>query len=163
MSGFFTPNLSIGNSWRASLQAINQVFKTINIIVEDTFDWGDYDFTPNGGSMTLSALRIFRARYLKIFKFAWISFDFQATLGGAATNIISMPLPFTIASVAGIDPSVTYQSGHLTIIDPVAVNESGSLLTLGGQSVVALTRFNAANFSTGAASRFIANAFFEVQ
>jgi hypothetical protein len=114
-----SPNLKVGKDWRGTLNLAFSTLRRIVFLTPDDFSWGDFDPQINWNGMTATGTIVYRARYLKIFKFVWLSIDIRTTLSGAMTSSIAVTVPFTFGG--GIAEN---QQSHFVRIANNA-NESG--------------------------------------
>lgn len=156
MSGeLFSPNVSLLSSWRQSITVLLQTLRRVKFVVENTFSFGDFDPQPNWFGMAATNVLIYRARYLRIYKFLWISVDISATLAAPFTNGIGITIPWTLAG------DIASNQAFGARVSNNSVNDSGVVIGNGTFSAVLFIRPVAANFTAGV-TRITANGFFEV-
>lgn len=157
-TGIEFPNLKVLSDWRSSLNVAFSTLRRIPFLTEPVFQMGDFNPQTNFNGMTVTNYRVYRARYLKIYKFLWFSFEITATLAAPFAANVMITIPGT-----GYDPEQTFagQSGGAQIRNAGAY-ETGTWLLVGRTNVLQLNRPGWANFTAGA-SVFRANGFVEVQ
>lgn len=158
MSGLFSPKLAILSDWRSSLSVAFSYFRRIKFVVENTFELGDFDPQTNWKGMTVTNYEVYRARYLKIWKFAWISIDIIGTVAAPFAPNVVITVPFTM------DSSVTKQQGGAATCTNGGLPEACGWVTsaANGPATISFYRMPVANFGAGIV-RLNLNAFLEIQ
>jgi len=151
----YSPNLPIGSGWKSTLQAAFQTLRRVKFIIEENFSFGDFDPQVNWNGMTVSAVNIRKARYLKLFKLFFVSVDIQATLAAPLTLNVTITIPETIYGT-----STEYQSGA------GSGNSGGPAVTLvwqaqGTTDKILIYRYDFANYGAGV-FRGVFNGFLEI-
>lgn len=151
-------NLHIGKTWKDTLQSAFSYLRRIPFVVQDTFSFGDFDPNINWNGMTVSAVNIFKARYLKIGNMLWVTFYITATLAAPLAQVIYITVPGT-APIG--DNNANRVQGDLFWTANAGVSESGRWVFYPGFNVLECGRFAAA-YGAGV-SIFALNTFLEVQ
>ena len=158
MTGFFSPQYSVGSSWKSTLQvAFSQLMRT-HFATDNSFNWVNFDpKLTYSGTMTGTANSANQTRYLKLSKLLFFSFDISMTLVAPLSNQIFVTLPGTTrASTLGQG----YQAGGCQINNAVT-NEVGFWNIAPGENRLAVTRPAAVNY-TAVATRIICNGVIEI-
>ena len=155
MSGFWSPKVSNLSTAKNSVAGLLQIMRRVPFVIEDTFTFKSYEPNLNFNGMGMAGAGIlsnYRFRYLKIWKFLFLSFDFTAPLSAPFSNVIYMDLPEGL-TVAGADltsaTSITSQQSFpiYTLESPVADNV-GMAIGLAGESKLSLSLYADQNYSS---------------
>lgn len=98
--GFFSPNLKILNDWRSSLTTAFSQLRRVPFVVEDTFQFTNFDPSPTT-TMNTSNLSITTAVGLKLNKLFFFSVEFTMTLAAPLSDTINFIIPYTAAIAPG--------------------------------------------------------------
>jgi len=159
MSGTpYSPNLPISSSWKSTLSNAFQLLRRVKFLVEDTFDWGSFNPQVNYTGMTTSNVIVYRARYLKIWKFFWFSIDAAATLAAPLSPYIVIKIPYTIPLSSFTSDSI---QGDACMVMDNSIFEPGLWYGLSKSNEITFIRSGVVNWSAGN-NRIITNAFLEV-
>lgn len=151
MSGFFSPNT-------ANLKSLLLTLRRVPFVIEDTFTFGDFDPQLDFQGMTVTNLRVRRARFLKIWSFFWFSIDFSATLAAPLNTTIRITIPYTTKSSG--NPSLSFnQGGGAVVVDSVGAD--GFWLSGSDTNIIAVFKDNTAIYGAGGA-RVSLNGFLEI-
>ena len=158
MSGLFSPKLNILSTWNSTIGQAFQLFRRVLFVVEDTFSWGTWTPTLTGNNgMTVSAVHVRVARYLKIGKMFWFRLDLEFTPVAPLSTAISVSIPVTTLP----DGTGTGQFFGLYLL-----HGGAGVATFGnaqeGQNYISFYRPNIVNYAAGVA-RAISSGFLEVQ
>lgn len=145
MSGLYSPILNILRDWRSTASQSFQTLRRINFVVEDTFEWADFDPQTTFSGMTVTLYLTRNSRYLKLKNCLWFSLHITATLAGAFSPNVFVTLP---ATAAGMKDS--YQAGYISIQVGATVAEAGKWSIKEGTNQLALQRTGAVNYAAGA-------------
>ncbi len=152
----FSLNPQILKDWRSTLTVAFSAIRRVKFIVEETFAFGDFDPQINWNGMTVTAVDIKRTRYLKIWKFLFVSVHINSTLAAPFSTNVMINIPGTLA---GAD--LTVRQEELGYIQNAGVVEAGILLAQGTTDRISVFRPAFAAYTAGAFSaRF--NKFYEV-
>ena len=161
MTFFYQPNLTLGNAWRNTIQALFVQLRRIKFAVEETFSFGDFDPQVNWQAMTVTGPVVNRARYFKIFNLAFISLNISSTITVAgAVNFIQITVPFTFKTTNPDDPTNSLQIGYGAIL-----NTAGSAVyspARSGRNVITFYKMDQTAFAA-ATFNLIFGGFFEVE
>ena len=157
MSGIFKPNFSVLQDWVQTCTVAFQQLRRISFLTEEIFSFGEFDPQVTWAG-TASAVTIFRARYLKIYKMLFFSIHIQATLAGPFTAVITIRLPYN--PTGRIDGGTASQGAGCSVVN-AGVRETGVWATLSGTDLLYISRATPVNFTAGQAIVY-ANGFIEV-
>ena len=152
---FYTPNFSVGGSWRSAITLITSQLRKIKFADDQSFTWLDFNPQTNFSGMTVTDYKVTRCRYLLLNKLIFLSVDLEATLAAPLANVISVEFPGTVAGDLG-----SLQTGGVNIRNAGAIEIAGWQGN-GQASYISFVRAAAANFSAGAV-RIMMNGFLEV-
>lgn len=157
----FSPNFTLDEAWRTTLNKVFQQLRRIRFVVEDTFSFGTFDPTVDFQGMTISNYIVQRARFLRIWKFLWLSVDVTVTLASPFTvqMFVILPPGCTVAG-DGTDSTDSRQGGSL-VMQNNSTLEAGYWLALPLSNRISIQRNAGGNYSAGNA-RFAFNTFIEV-
>lgn len=154
MTGIFKANYSVLRDWKTTLTVAFQQLRRIPFIIEDTFQFGDFDPQTNFNGMTISNYVLYGARYLKIKNLLWFHYDMTVTLAAPLAASIKIIIPGTASTEYGI------QSGYAQI-DNAVTGESDGWYLLPGTNEIVIFRTGVVNY-TAVATRIKLNGWVEV-
>ncbi|OQB10430.1 MAG: hypothetical protein BWY21_00351 [Parcubacteria group bacterium ADurb.Bin216] len=161
--GIVTPNFKVDSNWKTTLNATFSALRRIRFLTEPVFAFGDFNPLIDFQGMTATNTNNRRCRFLRIYKFLWISVDCAATLAAPFTSVLYLTLP-PGCIVKGDDTpnntSVSRQGGGL-FLQNAGATESGFWLGIPLQNRLVVQRNASGNFTAGT-MRFIFNAFVEI-
>jgi hypothetical protein len=158
MSGIFKPNFSILQDWAQTCTVAFQQLRRISFLTEEIFSFGEFNPQVTWAG-TASAVTIFRARYLKIYKMLFFSIHIQATLAVPFTTTISVRLPYNAAG--RIEGGSAWQGGGAVLFN-AGTRESGAWAIQSGTDLLTFVRATAIAYTAGVAAVY-ANGFIEVE
>lgn len=127
------------------------------LYIGDEYVFQDWDPTLSAGTMTLTDVRIFIARYVQVGKMVHISFYATFTTGGVATNTVFFTVP---KSARAQSPGVDGQYA-IVQIGQAAGPELGTLKIAAGSDLVTGFRPGGVNWTLGANRLIVGNFFYE--
>lgn len=151
----FSPNLQVLSNWRQTVTVAFQQLRRVAFLVESIFSWGDFDPQINWNGMAATGVGIYRARYLRIYKFLWFGVDFGATLAAPFTSQITITIPSTLPN----DPTALHAAGAL--VEDAGVFAVGYWYGIGGTNLLNFRKGDTTNFAAGA-GRVTCNGFIEI-
>lgn len=95
MTGFFSPNLPILSKWQETFKVAFQKLRRTNFVIDNTFEWQDFDPQIDYQGMTVTGVANRIARYVKINKCLYVSLSLQATLAAPLATVIYVTIPGT--------------------------------------------------------------------
>ena len=155
MTKLYSPNFSLLSNVKETIRIAFTQLRRVRFLVEESFEFGDFDPKTNFNGMVSTAYVIARARYLKIYKFLWFSVDITSTLAAPFTSVINITIPYTAAGSQ-------YTEGQAggALINNNSARESGYWVIHGNTNEIIFVRSGAA-FSAGI-DGFSANGFIEI-
>lgn len=157
MSGIFKPNFSVLQDWVQTCTVAFQQLRRISFLTEEIFSFGEFDPQVTWAG-TASAVTIYRARYLKIYKMLFFSVHIQATLAAVLTPKITIRLPYNTAGRIG---GGTASQGGGCYVTNAGSEEAGVWSSVSGTNTISVGRTTLVNFTAGQAAVLV-NGFIEV-
>lgn len=157
MSGVVKFNFAVLRSWQQTCTVAFNTLRRIAFIVEDSFQFGDFDPQTNYNGMTLTLYQVKRARFLKIWKFLWLSIDIVGTVAVPLASGITITIPDG-CTVAGL--ATDYQAFGADVVNN-GTSEAGFARAIGLTNAVTFYRTASGNFGAGV-SEITANGFLEI-
>jgi len=151
----YSPNLTVGSGWKATLTSAFQSLKKIKFIVEPDFQWETFDPKVSWNGMAVNTVNVRSARALYLRDLLLFSLDIEGTVGAPLAPAVIVTLPRTAAGDVG-----TYQSGGASGQDNgVATGQVWQVQ--GTTNLLYIYRYDFANYTAGV-FRGIANGALEV-
>ena len=150
MTSFFTPRFPVvAQSWLKTFTSMSSIFNKKKFVVEDTFQFEDFEPTFNFRGMANSDLTIHFFRVLKIGSLAFVQFSYNVDLaiGAGWVNFVSFTIPYTV-KVALPGSPIASQGGGIRSSNN-SVLEAGVWRGTQGTNVIDLFRLDASNYSAG--------------
>lgn len=157
MSGTFKPTSS-------NVENLLKELKRVPFVIEDTFTFKDYDPQVTGVALTVTGTKVRHCRYLKIWKFVWLSFYFQTTMSAGAGVEIDMVLPEGLIGAGNFDSFATYTTQKAAVYNNGdATNGIGEAELFAEEGKIRIYTLTRASYVTPGTASIGGNLFFEVK
>lgn len=155
------PSLVIGSGWRETLNNAFATLRRINFLIYENFIFKTFDPKLDFQGMTATNYLVRRARFLKIYKFLWLSVDVSVTLAAPFDVQMFLTIP-PACIIAGNNTTDTIpRQGSSLIMQNAGVLEAGYWLGLALSNQISIQRNAGGNYTAGGA-RFVFNGFLEI-